>query len=231
MNDLDGRVAVVTGASRGIGRATAELFQTRGARVVRLSRSLANTVSERFVDITCDVTSDDDVAAAVAKVVEETGGPDIVVNSAGAFSLKPATETTAEEVNQQLAVNLVGPFRLVRAFLPLLVQRRRAHVVTIGSIADYQPLPGNAAYGASKQGLRALHEILAAELSDGPVRFTLVSPGPTDTSLWDPLDPDGRRDLPNREQMMAPEEVAAAVLFAVTRAPTTNIDLIRMNPA
>ena len=231
MSGLEGRVAVVTGASRGIGLAVAELFQSQGAHVVRLSRSLKDRVSERRVDISCDVTSDAQVEAAVNQVAAETGGPDIVVNNAGSFMWKALAETTAEDLAQQLAVNLVGPFRIVRAFLPFLVRKNRSHIVTIGSIADHVPLPGNAAYGPSKYGLRGLHQILAAEFAGGPVSLTLISPGPTDTPLWDPLEPDRREDLPDRRQMMAPEEVAQAVLFAVTRAPTTNIDLIRMNPA
>ena len=231
MSGLEGRVAVVTGASRGIGLAVAELFQSQGAQVVRLSRSVRDRVSDRRVDISCDITNDAQVEAAVGQVAAETGGPDIVVNNAGAFMWQALTGMTAEDLEQQLAVNLVGPFRIVRAFLPFLLRKNRSHIVTIGSIADHVPLPRNAAYGASKYGLRGLHQILAAELSDSPVRLTLISPGPTDTPLWDPLEPDRREDLPNRQQMMSAQDVAQAVLFAVTRTPTTNIDLIRMNPA
>ncbi len=231
MSELEGRVAVVTGASRGIGLAVSELFHSEGAHVVRLSRSLQRHVDPRRTDIPCDVTSESDVQAVVERVVAETGGPDILVNNAGAFRWKPFGETTAEDLEHQLAVNLVGPFRIVRGFFESLVARKPAHIVTIGSIADHVPLAGNTAYGASKYGLRGLHEILAAELAGSGVRMTLISPGPTDTSLWDPFDPDSRDDLPGRPQMIPPRDVAHAALFAVTRAATTNIDLIRMTPA
>ncbi|MEX1050107.1 MAG: SDR family oxidoreductase, partial [Gemmatimonadales bacterium] len=99
---------------------------------------------------------------------------------------------------------------------------------TIGSIVDYQGFPGNAAYAASKWGVRGLHEVARAEVAGSGVRFTLISPGPTDTPLWDPIDPDRRPDLPNRDAMLRPEEVAEAVRFVVTRG--TVIEGLRLNP-
>ncbi len=106
----------------------------------------------------------------------------------------------------------------------------RGRIVTIGSVADYRTFPGNAAYGASKRGLRALHEVLQEELAGTGVRATLISPGPTDTRLWDPLDPDRREDLPGRASMLQPNDVAEAVLFAVTRPDRVTVDVLRLQP-
>lgn len=221
--------ALVTGASRGIGLAVAEALQGAGARVVRLARTLADR-DDGFFDLRCDVTVPDEVSRAIGCVLERVGVPRIVVNNAGAFLLKPLVDTTPEEFQQQLAVNVVAPFLVTRALLPHLVRVGEGHIVTIGSIADHQAFRGNAAYGASKYGLRGLHEVLAAEVAGTGIRTSLVSPGPTDTRLWDPIDPDRRDDLPQRADMLQPEDVADAVLFVVTRPHRAMIDLLRVSP-
>ncbi len=222
---------MVTGASRGIGLAVADELQGAGAHVVRLARSLSAASAEGRTDIPCDITKEEEVERAVMQLVGDVGAPDIVVNNAGTFLLKPLAETTMAEFQHQLAVNLTGPFLVIRALLPHLIRKERTHVVTIGSIADHTAFPGSAAYGASKYGLRGLHEVLSRELADTDVRMTLVSPGPTDTKLWSRLDSEGSEDLLDRSDMLHPEDVAAAVLFAVTRPPRANVELIRIAPA
>jgi NADP-dependent 3-hydroxy acid dehydrogenase YdfG len=96
-------------------------------------------------------------------------------------------------------------------------ERGSGLVITIGSIADHLPLPGNAAYAASKFGLRGLHGVLAAELAGTGVRATLVAPGPVDTELWDAVDPDTRPGFTKRRDMLRAEDIAEAVLFVATR--------------
>ncbi len=228
---LSGAVAVVTGASRGIGSATADRLQAAGARVVCLARSLALRQTAWRLELPCDVTQEDDVRGAVQKILADFDVPRIIVNNAGAFIIKPLAETTKEEFLGQIGVNLVGPFLVVRELLPHLVASGNAHVVTIGSVVDHQPYPGNAAYGASKYGVRGLHEVLTEEVRGWGIRTTLISPGPTDTRLWDPLDPDSREDLPARSDMLAPADVAEAVLYAVSQPPRVNVEWIRLMPA
>jgi NADP-dependent 3-hydroxy acid dehydrogenase YdfG len=125
---------------------------------------------------------------------------------------------------------VVGGFLVLRAFLPAMVERG-GHVVTIGSVADHIAFPGNAAYGASKYGLRGLHEALRAEYAGRGLRMTLISPGPTDTSLWDPVNPERRDDVPDRAGMLQATDVAEAVLFAVTRPERANVELIHLMPS
>jgi NADP-dependent 3-hydroxy acid dehydrogenase YdfG len=228
---LAGKVALVTGASRGIGRVTADRLEEAGARVACLARTLARRETATRLEISCDVTREDDVRRAVQQVVTTFGAPAIVVNNAGGFLLKPLPETTEEEFVGQLGVNVVGPFLVLRAVLPHLIARGSAHVVTIGSVVDHRPYAHNAAYAASKYAVRALHEVLTEEVRGSGIRTTLVSPGATDTKLWDALDPDARDDLPARSAMLLPADVAEAVLYAVTQPPRVNVEWIRLMPA
>ncbi len=231
MNVLAGKLALITGASRGIGLAIAEQLRDVGAQVVRLARSLRDERGPHFTDFQCDVTDELSVERSINRVIDELGVPQIVVNNAGVFLLKPLSDTSADEFQQQLAVNLVGPFLVLRELLPHLTRAGGGQIVTIGSVADYRVFPGNAAYGASKQGVRTLHEVLLEEIAGTGIRATLLSPGPTDTRLWDPLDPDKRDDLPKRAEMLQPKDIAEAVLFAVTRPQNVNVDVLRLMPA
>jgi NAD(P)-dependent dehydrogenase (short-subunit alcohol dehydrogenase family) len=233
VSDLGGRIAVVTGASRGIGRAVAEGLEGAGALVVRLNREVTEEKpldsirrtggADRRVEIKCDVTLESDVKRASAFVLDTIGSPDILVNNAGSFLLKPLPSTTLEDFTKQIESNLLGAFLVLRAFAPAMAETR-GHVITIGSVADHTTFPDNAAYAASKHGLRGLHETVKAEFPS--LRTTLISPGATDTSLWDPIDPDKNPDLPNRSAMLQAGDVAEAVLFAATRRPGANVELM-----
>lgn len=225
---LRGRRALVTGATRGIGRAVAEALAGAGADVHLLARSrndlerLAAKLGGRAWP--ADLTDEADVWDALDRLREETGGvPDIVVNAAGVFDLAPLVETSVAAFDRNLDVNLRGTFLVVRALLPDMLERGRGTLVNIGSVAGRKIFPANGAYSASKWGLRGLHEVLLEEIRGSGVRATLVEPAATDTSVWDPLDPDGRNDLPSRSQMLAPGDVARAVLFAVTRPEGVSI--------
>jgi NADP-dependent 3-hydroxy acid dehydrogenase YdfG len=228
---LAGRVALVTGASRGIGQAIAAALGREGAFVIRLARSLAATQSSAGRDMPCDITRESDVRRAAAELAGAGQAPDVLVNNAGSFLLKPMTDTTTREFRDQLDANLGGPFVVLRTFLPGMRQRRRGHVVTIGSIADHVTLPGNAAYGAAKRGLRALHETMVAELAGSGVGATLVSPAATDTTLWDAIDRRANPGLPPRSAMLKPEDVAEAVVFALTRPAGVVVEEVRISHA
>ncbi len=241
---LAGRTALVTGASRGIGAATARALAGAGARVALLARSadalaaLAAEVAAEVaasgtpapVAVPCDLGDAASVAAAAAAVDREFAGPpDLLVNNAGRFAVAPAHETDPDDFSALVGANLVAPFRLVRAFLPAMRARGSGHLVTVGSVADRNAFPGNAAYAAGKYGLRALHEVLRLELRGTGVRATLVSPGPTDTPLWDPLDPDTRAGFTPRAAMLPPDAVADAILFALLQPPRVNVDELRLS--
>lgn len=235
---LSGRTALVTGASRGIGQGAAAALAAAGAQVVLVARgadalaAAASACGPRAVALPGDVRTAAGAAAIVTGVLRQLGAPpDILVNNAGLFSLAPVHETDADVFAETVDVNLVAPFRLVRAFLAAWRTRGGGHIVTIGSVADRHPFPDNGAYAASKFGARALHEVVRAETQGTGVRCTLVSPGPVDTPLWDPVQPETREGFPSREAMLRAADVADAVVWSVTRPSHVNIDELRLGRA
>lgn len=232
---LAGRIALVTGASRGIGRACAAALAAHGARVVLVARGVAALeaaaagIGDGAHPIPCDVTDAAAVDRALSAMRAEVGEPDILVNNAGRFTVAPVAETPVEDFAGMVHANLVAPFALVRALLPAMQRRGSGHIVTIGSVADRNIFPGNGAYSAAKYGLRALHEVLHAELRGSAIRTTLVSPAAVDTALWDSVDTARNPGLPPRSAMLRPEAVASAVLYAVTTPADVNVDELRLS--
>jgi NAD(P)-dependent dehydrogenase (short-subunit alcohol dehydrogenase family) len=227
---LQGRTALVTGASRGIGAAVAQSFAAQGARVFRVARTLQTGKRGNTHDLPCDLTDWHQVNRLAAGILDQYGPPDIVVSNAGAFLLRALDATSPDDLELQLAVNLKAPYAVAKAFLPAMSQAGRGSFITVGSVADHTGFPENSAYAASKYGLRGLHETLLAEYRGTGVRLTLVSPGPTDTSVWDPFDPDRREGFIPRAGMLRPADVAEAVLFVATRPPHVLVDWLRLGP-
>ena len=235
---LAGRGALVTGASRGIGLAASRALAAAGARVVMIARGReelelrVHEVGANALAIACDVADHAAVDAATRSARDWLGrAPDILVNNAGAFALAPVDRMATEDFERIVDVNLIAPFHLVRTILPAMRERGAGHIVTIGSVADRAAFPENAAYAASKYAARAMHEVMRAEMRGTGVRTTLISPGPVDTPLWDPLSPETRPGFTPRAAMLAADAVADAILFAVTRPPAVNIDELRLSRA
>ena len=239
---LTGRTAVVTGASRGIGAATARALAAAGARVALVARgadalhALAAELVAGFGDghlvAPADCTDAIDVAALSAAVTQWAhGAPDILVNNAGIYPRAPLHEQDAEQFAATLDANLTAPFRVLRAFLPAMRARGRGDVVTIGTVADRSIFDANGAYSASKFGLRALHEVLYAESRGTGVRATLIAPGPVDTDIWEPHTASLGKSLPAREAMLRPDDVARAVLYAVSQPAHVSVHELRLSPS
>lgn len=234
---LTGRRVLVTGASRGIGEAVARTLAAAGARTLLVARrpgplaALAAALPGAVAH-PADLADPAAVAALAAAAPNALGGPvEVLVNNAGLFTLAPVEGTDDATLDAMLALNLAAPFRLVRAVLPAMRAAGAGHIVTIGSVADRHAFPENGAYAATKFGARALHEVLRTETRGSGVRATLIAPGPVDTPIWDPLAPESRPGFPTRAQMLAPEAVADAVLWALTRAPSVSIDELRLSHA
>ena len=221
---LSGRVALVTGGSRGIGAAVVRALAARGARVVAVARNadalgaIAGETGARAIAV--DVATQEGVATLARELAADS--PDVVVHSAGAFALASLSETAVEDFDRMVAVNLRAAFLLAREFLPAMQARGSGHFVSIGSVAGRLALPGNAAYAASKFGLRGLHAVLDVELRGSGVHATLIEPAATDTELWDDVRAPGY-DLPPRTAMLDAAAVADAVVYTVTRPAGVNI--------
>lgn len=237
ISPLAGRTVLVTGASRGIGQAIATLLAGAGGRMILLARDagrlaeLAESLGGGAVPIACDLGVGADVESAISQIGAVIGVPDVIVCNAGAFSIGLVGAMPPAEVAQMLDLNLLAPYRLLHAFVPGMRERSSGDVVTIGSIADRTTYPENAAYAATKFGARAMHQVLREELRGSGVRASLISPAPVDTHLWDPIRPETRAGYPTRDQMLRPEDVAEAVLWAVTQPPHVNIDELRLSRA
>lgn len=226
---LAGLKVILTGATGGVGRALAERLGACGSDLILLGRrageleALADSLGARaHAGDLCDRIYLDSLRNRVADLWGEA--PDVLVNNAGAFELAPVTETDPETFEDLVSVNLRVPFELVRALLPDMLRRGSGQLITIGSVAGRVAFPGNAAYAASKFGLRGLHEVLVEELKGSGVKATWVEPSAVDTPMWNSIGPDDRPDLPSRSQMLRPEAVAEAVVFAIAQPPNVTIE-------
>lgn len=229
--ELEGRRILVTGASGGIGRAVAARLAAAGAELILVARGagrLEAAARELGARAIAADTADATAVASLRATLADAGASvlDALVNAAGDFDLAPVAGTEPAMFDRMLDANLRGPFLMIRAFLPGMLERGRGHVVTVGSVAGRVAFPENGAYSASKFGVRGLHAVLEQELRGTGVRCTLVDPAATDTPIWDSIDPASREGLPPREAMLPAEAVADAVHFAITRPPEVHIPAV-----
>jgi NAD(P)-dependent dehydrogenase (short-subunit alcohol dehydrogenase family) len=215
---LTGKVALVTGGGRGIGRAAATALAARNAAVGVLARTreeieaVAQAIRAgggRALPVVCDVRSEEQVAAAFDAVERELGPVDIVVNNAGELLLKPLAETGLDEWRSVLEVNLTGAFIVAREAMRRM-SRRPGRIINVGSLAGRRGYPEQGAYCASKHGLVGLTKVMAIEGQPLGIRVHLVSPGGVLTDLSAGLRA-ARKDAPSL--WMTPEEVADAIVF------------------
>jgi NADP-dependent 3-hydroxy acid dehydrogenase YdfG len=212
---LDGKVAFVTGASRGIGAAVARALSDEGVAVGLASRSGDDLGLPNAIGLHCDVRDNAQVEDAVAQTVERFGRLDICVANAGVGSYHTLVDTPLDHVEEMIDVNLKGTIYAARATIPHLVASGEGDLVTVASEAGRRGLPGEAVYCASKFGQVGLTRALDHELREHGVRCTNVCPGgvATDFALED-----GYGRTPDvLEGMMTAEEVAEVVVFCVTR--------------
>ena len=228
VRSLAGRTALVTGASSGIGLATARALASEGVRVGFVASGSSDTSATAREcggwAFSCDVSDPPGVEALRRDYLGAAGGPpDILFASAGIFSMDRFEDTSPGTFTKTLSVNLAGSFLTVRAFLPDLVERGSGLIIQVGSVAGRRAFPGNGAYAASKFGLRGLHEVLVAELRGSGVRATLLEPAATDTPIWDSVDREANPGLPPRGSMLDPRSVAACALFVASRPASVQV--------
>jgi 3-oxoacyl-[acyl-carrier protein] reductase len=217
MTELEGKVAFITGASRGIGAAVAGMFDGEGVKLGLASRSGDDLGINGALGVSCDVRDRGQVDTAVAATVERFGRLDILVANAGVGAYGPFLELPADQLDEMVDVNVKGTMYAVRAALPHLVKSGDADLVTIASEAGRRGLPYEAVYCGSKFAQVGFTRALDHELREQGVRCTNVCPGgvATDFAMGEGR---GRTpEMPELAGMMRAEDVAAVVLFVITR--------------
>lgn len=227
--DLRDAVVVVTGASAGIGEATALRFARAGSRTVLAARrterleALADAIRSRggeALPVTCDVTEPEDIAGLVDSTIGAYGRCDVLVNNAGIPGGGAFWGVSTEQIERLVRVNLLGVLLVTKAFLPHLLERRAGHVVNIASLAGRVATPGAAVYGATKHGVVAFSEALSAELGPSGILVTAVNPGLTRTEGFPQT---GLR----RPFVMNPDRVAETIVDVVRRERAPEVSVPR----
>ena len=231
---LAGQVALVSGASRGIGRAVALAFAREGARVVLVARGrdglaqVATAIEEAggaALVVPGDAAEADTGRHAVEAAVAGFGRLDCLVTAQGVGSFGPLEASRIEDWDAMLRANLTATYLLCRAALPTMLGAGRGTIVAVGSLAAVRAIPGCAAYTASKAGVLGLVRALAAEVRGRGVRVAALSPGAVDTPFWDAIP-----SPPDRHRMLRPEAVAEAALLVAAQPPGAFVEEIVLAP-
>jgi NADP-dependent 3-hydroxy acid dehydrogenase YdfG len=242
MSDVEGKVVAITGASSGIGEATALLLAERGVAVVLGARRTERL--DKIVDgirdrggraaiLSTDVTRRADLDRLVGRAVEEFGRLDVLVSNAGISKIGPVADLDVDGWSAMIDVNLRGVLHGIAAALPVFRRQGQGHFVTTVSTAGLKIVPTMAVYAATKNAVRTLLEGLRQESTDGVVRTTSISPGYVRTELADSIDDPQAREQIRRgmaEFAIAPEAVARAIAFAIDQPRDVEIGDITIRP-
>jgi NADP-dependent 3-hydroxy acid dehydrogenase YdfG len=246
--DLENTVALVTGASSGIGQAAARTLADRGAAVALAARrgdrlqELAGEIADAggtALPIEADVSDREQAEAAVAHTAEELGRLDVLVNNAGVMLLGPIAEAPLEEWERMVRVNLLGLLYTARAALPHLLEaaekdpRQVADLVNISSVAGRQARKGSGVYNATKHGVGAFSEALRQEVTRKHVRVSLVEPGAVATELQGHNRPGVKEEIEKRFEdmdILQAEDIADAIAYVVTRPRHVAVNEILVRP-
>ena len=238
MISVQDKIVIITGASRGIGKATALLFGEKGARVVIAARSqddLEKTASEMIkknpksevLAVVSDVTQEKSIKNLVQQAIQKFGRIDILVNNAGIGINKPVAEFTTLDWDLTLNTNLKGPFLISREVLPIMIKQREGQIINISSGAGKNPIKNYAAYCASKFGLIGFSESLALEVRNYNIKVSVLLPGTTATHFGDKK----REYVGLRpKNSLLPKEVAEAILTLATQEPQAWTSEMNLRP-
>jgi len=241
MPDIQGKVAVITGASSGLGEATARLLAARGASVF-LGARRTDRLEAVAADIqraggqagfrTVDVTKRGEVERFIQAALEKFGRIDVLVNNAGIMSLAPLAKTLVDEWDRMIDINVKGVLHGIAAVLPVFERQKSGHFVNIASVAGLKVRSGNAVYAATKHAVRAISEGLRQEVGEG-IRTTVISPGVVESELprgsSDPETAAAVKELYRRQAIPA-DSVARAIAYAIEQPPEVDVNEIVLRP-
>ncbi|HDI1475611.1 TPA: SDR family oxidoreductase [Staphylococcus aureus] len=230
MTVLTDKIAVVTGAGSGIGEAIATLLHEEGAKVVLAGRNkdklqnVANQLAQDSVKVVpTDVTNKEEVDELM-KIAQQTfGGLDIVINSAGQMLSSKITDYQVDEWDSMIDVNIKGTLYTVQAALPTMLEQSSGHLINIASISGFEVTKSSTIYSATKAAVHTITQGLEKELAKTGVKVTSISPGMVDTAITAAYNPSDRKKLD-------PQDIAEAVLYALTQPKHVNVNEITVRP-
>jgi NAD(P)-dependent dehydrogenase (short-subunit alcohol dehydrogenase family) len=231
MPNLTGKVAIVTGSTKGIGLAIAERMVNEGASVVVSSRtaseveSVAERLGDHAIGIPCDVADPEGCQRLVDEAVERLGRLDVLVNNAGCGIIKPMAELTVAEWRAQIDVNLGGVFYMSKAALPHLSLSGDGFIINIGSLAGRNTFPGGTGYNASKFGLVGMSEAMMLDVRQTDVRVSIIMPGSVNTAFG------GMEQKPERAWKLEADDCALAVMQLLEYPKEAHVSRIEMRPS
>ncbi len=227
------KVVVITGASRGIGKATAIEFAKEGCFLALCCKSkesksklqeILSEFTKNFIIKDFDISSDTGVKNFVDEIISKKNRIDVLINNAGVVHIGRVEDTSSEVWDEVMAVNLKGTFLMSKYCLPHIPQG--GQIINVGSNASKTGFPGWAAYCASKFGVLGFTRSLREEVRSRGIKVSSVLPGPTKTDIWDKLDGDW-----NKDKMMSPDTTAKVILSVVKQPPGANIDEVEIVPS
>lgn len=240
---LDGKVAIVTGASSGIGEATALALAAEGAKVALVARradrleKLVKRISEsggQALPIVADVADDTQAHEMVQKAKEQFGRVDILVNNAGVMLNGPIEGADTEDWRRMVNTNVLGLMYATHAALPIMKAQGEGHIVNISSVAGRVAQAGSAVYNATKWGVGGFSEALRQEVHKDKIRVTIIEPGAVATELTEHItNPAAKERIQAWVKSLTPlesEDIAAAIIYAVTQPPRVNVNEILIRP-
>ncbi|UAK26609.1 SDR family oxidoreductase [Sphingomonas nostoxanthinifaciens] len=236
MQDLSGRVAVVTGASSGIGVATARLLVEEGVSVVLAARradkiaALAAELGDKAVAITADVGDAGQVDALFAQVRERFGGLDLLFNNAGVGINGPFADTRPEDWRTQIDANLYGVLNCTHAAIPLLRGRPGAMISSVSSVGGRYGIAGWSVYNATKFAVVGFHDALRKELAADGIRVSVIEPGAVWTEWGDNVPEEQMRKRREEIDALQPEDIAQALVYAFAQPPRVLVEEILIRP-
>ena len=242
-NRLDGKVAVVTGASSGIGEAAAIALAEQGARIVAAARrrdrleGVAKRIEQaggKAVLVECDVTDEAQTKEMIQRAEEAYGQVDILVNNAGVMLLGPIDGANTEDWRRMINTNLLGLLYCTHAALPVMKRQNSGHIVNISSVAGRTARAGAGVYNATKWGVGALSEALRQEVYSHGIRVTIIEPGAVATELLEHITvPDVKQSMQKWVGELTPltsEDIAASIVYAVAQPAHVNVNEILIRP-
>ncbi|OIK09979.1 SDR family oxidoreductase [Bacillus sp. MUM 13] len=224
-HNLNGKTIAITGSSKGIGKETASLLKERGANLVLGSRGNTTKMTDHILELHLDVQNEQSVKSFYEQAIQKFGKVDVLINSAGVGMFDSILESSTDDFDQMISVNLRGTYLTCKYFGKHMEKMGKGHIFNLVSIAGTTPLPGCGGYSASKFGVLGLTKVLQVELRKKGIQVTSVIPGAVSSSFWDNIEP-----KPDLSSMIPVESVSNHLLYLITQDSGAYIDEITIMP-